>query len=1205
MLRRLLDVRPEERRPTAIAFLVLFGILAAHTILETARDALFLARLPPSQLPWMYLAIAAIAVGLSHWTTRRLSGSRALATLLTVCAAGTLPFWAIGSSLGPWGLRALYVWTGLVSTLAAVQFWLVVGEIYTITQAKRVYAVIGLGSLLGAVAGGGLARIVSTRVDAHHLLLLSAAVLGVTAFGPAILLLRPGAVRARAPTTIEPAFAEGLRLIRRHPYLARLAGLVLISTLAITLADYVFKSAVARAVPPEHLASFFASFYTVLNGLALAAQLFLVSWLMRVLGVNRALWVLPAFLLLGAAGVAIGGGLIAAQLLKGADGVLRPSLHRMGMELLFVPIPDQVRPFAKLTDALGQRGGQALASIFILGWLAQGRGDTMLAFVSALLCIVWIAWTMNVNPHYLEVFRVALRNGTLRDTVHLPALDMGALEVLFAALNSQDDAEVLGALDLLDEEGRARLVPALILYHPSRAVVFRALNILAKSGRVDFVPIADRLFDSSDAEIRAAALRARSTVRPEASVLGRAAEDSSPLVRATGIVGLVAGGWRSDDARQKMDDLLKSSSVDTQVAFVRAIERQPAPGFEDVVLRLAACPDSRVLRHVAHAMGKIKSPSFLPKLLLMLGRREVRNETRVALLQHGDNALRMLDVALGDRNVPQHIRRHIPHTISQFAPDQATPVLQKHLLEEPDGLVRFKILRALGRIAADHPLAAFDEVVLREATERTIDAAIELLYWRINLIRGAAAQPNRSTPGHSLIVMLLRDKERHTVERIFRLLGLAFRHEDLRSIHRGLANSNPKVRAGSRELLDNLLASPLRESVLGLVDDVADERRLAGLRPDAARDSIEYEALLTVLGNGRRPTLRSLAGYHARELGLTMHVRRAAPRVEGRRRFCLTRARSRAGAGRPGDNVMNEEMDVNPALSIFEKILHLRRGPTGGASNAVSAGELSVFADEMRDRSFKAGTVLLREGEAPVAAYSLVRGRVRVSRRGHVLGEVGPGAAVGIGAIFSRDALGLGAVATTDVLALELDRDTLVDIFEDVFPFLLEAIRESSRRHLDFIRNMKQVPEQVPAIHPEPFLSGRLDFVQRLLFLKTPGGPFERSSVDALAEIAQRARYRSIEPGTTLWSEGERSGGASGRERHDRVLIVPTRRSGPVPRRARQCHRRARVDRGAAPLARRGRRRRCRGTGTRRRRSHRRLRGQRRDGNGFSRVGIQ
>src|SRR5438552_5516390 len=396
----------------------------------------------------------AIAVGLSQWPARRLSGPRPLATLLALCAAGTLPFWAIGSSLGPWELRALYVWPGLVSTLAAVQFWLVVSEIYTITQAKRVYAVIGLGSLLGAVAGGGLARIVSSRVDAHHLLLLSAAVLGMTAFGPAILLRSPGAARANDPGAMEPAFAECLRRIPRHPYLARLAGLVLISTLAVTLADYVFKSAVARAVPPGQLASFFASFYTVLNGLALLAQLFLVSWLMRVLGVNRALCVLPALLLLGATGVAIGGGLIAALLLKGADGVLRPSLQRMGMELLFVPIPDQLRSFAKLTDVLGQRGGQALASIFILGWLARGRGDAVLAIVSALLCIVWIAWTVNLNPHYLEIFRGALRDGTLSDTVHLPALDMGALEVLFSALNSQDDAEVLGALELLVEECR-------------------------------------------------------------------------------------------------------------------------------------------------------------------------------------------------------------------------------------------------------------------------------------------------------------------------------------------------------------------------------------------------------------------------------------------------------------------------------------------------------------------------------------------------------------------------------------------------------------------------------------------------------------------------------------------------------------------------------------------------------------------------------
>jgi ATP:ADP antiporter, AAA family len=873
LLRRLLDVRPEERRVTATAFVVLFGILAAHTILETARDALFLARLPPSQLPWMYLAMAAIAVVLSNWSSRRLRGPRALASLLAICAAGTSLFWAAGAPLGSWALRGLYVWTGIVSTLAAVQFWLVVSALFTITQAKRVYAAIGLGSLLGAVVGGGLARLVSGRVDAHHLLLLSAAILAATAFGPALMLHGAASNRAEASGSVEPALTDGLRRIRSHPYLARLAGIILISTLAVTLADYVFKSAVARVVPPAQLASFFASFYMVLNGLALAAQLVVVSWLMRTVGVNRALWVLPAFLCVGAAGVALGGGLVAALLLKSADGALRPSVQRVGMELLFVPIPDQLRPVAKMTDALGQRVGQALASMFILGWLALGRGDSVLAIASGVLCILWIASTANLNPHYLEIFRVALRDGTLKDTAELPALDLGALEVLFAALNSQDDAEVLGALDLLDAEGRAQLVPALILYHPSRSVVFRALNVLSKSGRVDFVPIADRLLDSPDAEIRAAAVRARATVQPEAAVLRRAAKDPSPLVRATGIVGLIARGWASDDARQTMADLLNSSSTDTQVALARAIERQPVMEFEHAILQLAASPDGGVLRHVAHAMANIKSPSFLPKLLMMLGQREVRNETRAALLQYGEEALRMLDAALADDGVPRTVRRQIPHTIVQFEPNRATFVLQKHLVQQSDGLVRFKILRALGRVAADHPDVAFDEAVLQQATQRAIDDAVELLYWRINLSRGAAVRQRTSSTGYSLIILLLRDKERHAIERIFRLLGLRFRGEDLRSIYRGLTNANPKVRAGSRELLEHLLPPPLRQSIIGLVDDVADEGRLAAVRPELARAPIEYEALLTLLADGRRQTLRSLASYHARELGLAIGAR--------------------------------------------------------------------------------------------------------------------------------------------------------------------------------------------------------------------------------------------------------------------------------------------------------------------------------------------
>lgn len=47
---RLFDIRAEERRAASLAFFALLGITAAHTLVETARDALFLARVPVEHL---------------------------------------------------------------------------------------------------------------------------------------------------------------------------------------------------------------------------------------------------------------------------------------------------------------------------------------------------------------------------------------------------------------------------------------------------------------------------------------------------------------------------------------------------------------------------------------------------------------------------------------------------------------------------------------------------------------------------------------------------------------------------------------------------------------------------------------------------------------------------------------------------------------------------------------------------------------------------------------------------------------------------------------------------------------------------------------------------------------------------------------------------------------------------------------------------
>src|SRR5262249_50718484 len=190
-------------------------------------------------------------------------------------------------------------------------------------------------------------------------------------------------------------------------------------------------------------------------------------WLFQAIGLNRALLVLPALLFLGASGLALGGGLAAALLLKGTDGALRNSLDRTGTQVLFAPpappARSRRRPLGSRTAQRGVRAGPVLS----LPGRVLRRGDVVLAAAAAATALVWIALVSELKGLYLDVFRVALREGTLRPALDLPPVDLASLETLIGALNSADDHEVLAAIDLLAAEGRTRLVPGLILYHPS------------------------------------------------------------------------------------------------------------------------------------------------------------------------------------------------------------------------------------------------------------------------------------------------------------------------------------------------------------------------------------------------------------------------------------------------------------------------------------------------------------------------------------------------------------------------------------------------------------------------------------------------------------------------------------------------------------------------------------------------------------------
>jgi hypothetical protein len=101
-----------------------------------------------------------------------------------------------------------------------------------------------------------------------------------------------------------------------------------------------------------------------------------------------------------------------------------------------------------------------------------------------------------------------------------------------------------------------------------------------------------------------------------------------------------------------------------------------------------------------------------------------------------------------------------------------------------------------------------------------------------------------------------------------RLLALQYRSEDFKRIFWGLRNQEPRVRASSRELLENVVEPPLRDPLLAFVDDAPDREKLLAAPPLYVSQPADYETLLGRILGQAGESLRCIAAHHVGELGL-------------------------------------------------------------------------------------------------------------------------------------------------------------------------------------------------------------------------------------------------------------------------------------------------------------------------------------------------
>ena len=415
-LARVFGIEVDELRPVAWSFVYFFCLLSAYYMLRPVREAMAIVG-GTANIPWLFtgtfFAMLA-ATPVFGWVASRFPRKTFLPWVyyffIINIALFYLGFTLLEGSGTPevWLSRAFFVWLSVFNLFVVSVFWSFMADIWSKEQGRRLFGFISAGGSTGALAGPLLTSVLVEPLGAHNLLPLSALLLGVAVF--CVFRLRrwatqqhhePGQAPADASLPIGGKALAGIRLVATTPYLAAIAGALLIANfLGVAIYMYMAVLVDETFAGTDRHTQVFALLDALTNALSFVGQLLIVRYSVRKLGVGLTLTILPL--------VSVAGFLLLALhpvfAVMAALQVLRRSitfgLSKPTNDMLYSVVSREAKYKAKnFVETTIYRGGDLLAtwSIRALG----GIGISGVALVCAGLAVGWILLALRIGREYV------------------------------------------------------------------------------------------------------------------------------------------------------------------------------------------------------------------------------------------------------------------------------------------------------------------------------------------------------------------------------------------------------------------------------------------------------------------------------------------------------------------------------------------------------------------------------------------------------------------------------------------------------------------------------------------------------------------------------------------------------------------------------------------------------------------------------------
>ncbi len=409
-------IEPFELKAVILSMLYFLFLFGSYSVVKPVRDTMgtvYGVNHYQELFTATFFATLIVAPLYSGFASR-LKLSSFLPWVYGFIAATILVFYALfsgGKYPTRWLAAGFYVWVSVFNMVIISVFWSFMSDIFSRTQAKRLYGFIAAGGTIGGIAGPALATVLATLVGNDGLMLISAGGFIVTAVLVILLsrerqkIIAAGgeAQHTRLDHRLGGNPFDGFRLLLQSRYLLMLALFLFLMTWISTivyfqLGDLITKDFASHAARTRA----YAIIEVAVNGLAVVIQLLGTGRFIRRFGVTTGLLLNPVIMVLAFLAIAFSPILLVLGGMQVVRRVAEYAVAKPTREMLFTVVDQESKYKAKnVIDTVVYRGGDvcaAWASSFVLSFGVSG-----LAIFGAIVSIIWFPIAYALGRRYENV----------------------------------------------------------------------------------------------------------------------------------------------------------------------------------------------------------------------------------------------------------------------------------------------------------------------------------------------------------------------------------------------------------------------------------------------------------------------------------------------------------------------------------------------------------------------------------------------------------------------------------------------------------------------------------------------------------------------------------------------------------------------------------------------------------------------------------